>query len=102
MGLEGFYVHVTPRPLDEFGKLASTADALKVVVPPVAGFDGIYRVANELTMKRSLTAGFGTGMSSEFHAPYENKNGFSWLILIPPQEQLHQNSAGYRVVIYGR
>lgn len=102
LGLEGFYVDVTPWPLNELGELASTADALKVVVPPIGGFNGIYQMADDGSMKRSFTAGFGTGMSLEFRAPYENSDGFRWFIKIPPQEQLHQNSAGYRVDIYAR
>ena len=102
LGLEGFYVDVKPHPLDESGELASTADALNVVVPPMGRFDGIYQLADDGNMRRSFTAGFGTGMSLEFQAPYVNANGFRWFIKIPPQEQIHQNSAGYRIDIYGR
>ena len=102
LGLEGFYVDVKPHPLNELGELASTADALKVVVPPIGRFDAIYQLADDGIMRRSFTAGFGTGMSLDFQAPYENANGFRWFIKIPPQEQIHQNSAGYRIDIYGR
>lgn len=102
LGLEGFYVDVKPHPLDESGELASTADALNVIVPPMGRFDGIYQLADDGNMRRSFTAGFGTGMNLEFQAPYVNANGFRWFIKIPPQEQVHQNSAGYRIDIYGR
>lgn len=102
LGLEGFFVDVRPHPLNELGELASTADALEVVVPPLGRFDGIYQLADDGNMRRSFAAGFGAGMSLEFQAPYENANGFRWYIKIPPQEQIHQNSAGYRIDIYGR
>lgn len=102
LGVELFRVTATPWPLNELGELASTADALRVVIPPIGRFGGVYQVIDNNTVSRTFTAGVGTGISFRIQAPYENANGFRWSIKIPAQEQVHQNSAGYRVNVYGR
>ncbi|MDP5211279.1 hypothetical protein [Microbulbifer sp. 2205BS26-8] len=101
-GLEGFYVKAKPLPLDENGGYADRIEPIIEVIPPIGSFDGYYRLADDGIIKKSFIAGFHNGMSMTISEPYDNPHGFRWRISIPPQEQLHQNSAGYRLDVYGQ
>ena len=100
-GIELFYVEVQHWPLDERGQLASTIEPVINVIPAVGGFNGIYKPVDNKTEKLVFTSGMGVGMTLGVSTPYDNKYGFSWDIRMPRQEQIHQNSAKYRVYIYG-
>jgi len=101
LGAELFHVKVTPHPLDSRGELASTIDPIREVIPAFGRFAGVYRpVDNAIPL--TFIAGVFTGTSIKVQAPYKNENGFRWVVKIIPQEQIHQNSAGYRLDIYGR
>lgn len=101
LGAEGFRVVCIPHPLDEVGNLSDTADALEVVVPAIGPFNGLYRRVDDGRLLLNFTAGFGKGMKLKAKAPFISKFGFSWKVIVPAQEQIHQNSAGYSISIYG-
>lgn len=102
LGAEGFYVNATPSPLDVNGNYADRIDPIVEILPPIGRFNGYYRLADDGVISRSFTAGFHSGMSVTISAPYDSAGGFRWRVEIPAQNQMHQNSAGYRLDIYGR